>query len=85
LNFHNQEEAERCLAEQNNAKIDNKAIVLNKKKDGDFDRAANVLALNLPKEMDQNALNGLFKEFGSIKSTKLEVFKDGTSRGFGYI
>jgi len=52
LNFHSQEEAERCLLEQNNAKIENKQIVLNKKKDSDFDKEANVLALNLPKELD---------------------------------
>jgi polyadenylate-binding protein len=85
LNFHSAEEAERCLVEQNNVKIDNKAIVLNKKKDSDFDRDANVLVLNLPKELDQLNLSKLFQEFGSIKSCKLEVFKDGTSRGFGYI
>lgn len=85
LNFHSADEAERCLREQNNAKIDNKQIVLNKKKDSDFDKEANVLALNLPKEIDQNGLNELFKKFGNIKSCKLEVFNDGTSRGFGYI
>ena len=57
LNFHSAEEAERCLAEQNNAKIDNKSIVLNKKKDSDFDRDANLLVLNLPKELDQLGLS----------------------------
>ncbi len=85
MNFHSAEEAERCLAEQNNAKIDNKSIVLNKKKDSDFDRDANLLVLNLPKDLDQLGLSNLFAEFGSIKSCKLEVFKDGTSRCFGYV
>ena len=40
------------VLEQNNAKIDNKAIVLNKKKDSDFDRDANILVTNLPKDLD---------------------------------
>ena len=74
LNFHSAEEAERCLAEQNHAKIDNKSIVLNKKKDSDFDRDANLLVLNLPKSLDQLALSNLFQEFGNIKSCKLEVW-----------
>jgi polyadenylate-binding protein len=60
-------------------------VILNKKKDSDFDKEANLIALNLPKEMDQAALSKLFGQFGSIKSCKLEVWGDGTSRCFGYI
>jgi len=56
LNFYTAEEAERCLEEMNNAIIDNRAIVLNKKKDVDFDNKANVLIKNLPKEMTQKDL-----------------------------
>jgi hypothetical protein len=40
----------------NNAIIDNRAIVLNKKKDVDFDNKANVLIKNLPKDMTQKDL-----------------------------
>ena len=56
LNFYTAEEAERCLEEMNNAIIDNRAIVLNKKKDVDFDNKANVLIKNLPKEFSQKDL-----------------------------
>jgi RNA recognition motif-containing protein len=69
----------------NNAVIDGKQVVLNKKKDGDFDIKANVIVKNLPKEMDQKTLSELFSKFGAIKSCKLECFQDGASRGFGYV
>lgn len=52
LNFYNETEALRCLSEQSNAVIDGKQIVLNKKKDSDFDSKANLLVRNLPKDMD---------------------------------
>jgi len=39
-----------------NAVIDGKQIVLNKKKDSDFDSKANLLVRNLPKELDQKGL-----------------------------
>jgi RNA recognition motif-containing protein len=74
LNFNDQEEAERCLREMNNAVIDSKAIVLNKKKDSDFDTKANLIVKNLPKEMTQKELNELFTQFGQIGSCKLETF-----------
>ena len=60
LNFYNEEEALRCLAECNNAVIDGKQIVLNKKKDSDFDSKANLLVRNLPRDMDQKGLQALF-------------------------
>jgi len=65
--------------------IDGKQVILNKKKDGNFDKEANLIVLNFPKELDQSALNKLFAAHGTIKSCKLEVFNDGSSRGFGYI
>ena len=48
----------------NNATIDGKAIVLNKKKDTDFDNKANLVVRNLPKEMNQKELNSLFAKYG---------------------
>jgi len=52
LNFYSQDEADRCLGEMNNAIIDGRSVVLNKKKDSDFDSKANILVRNLPKETD---------------------------------
>jgi len=85
LNFYNQDEAVRCLTTMNNAEIDGKQIVLNKKNNRDFDSKANVLVRNLPREMDQKNLSALCSKYGEIKSCKLEVFQDGGSRGFGYV
>jgi len=61
--------------------------VLNRKKDNTsgFDDKANVLVRNLPKETNQMELNNMFKDFGTIKSCKLEVYANGDSRGFGYV
>jgi polyadenylate-binding protein len=86
LNFYSKEEAERCLNEMNNANCDGKQIVLNKKKDSEFDSEANVLVKNLPKELTQSELFQMFKSFGNIISCKIETNKkDGQSLGFGYI
>lgn len=85
LNFYAEDEAQRCLENMNNATIDGKQIVLSKKKDKDFDSKANIVVKNLPKELDQKQMNDLFSKYGPIKSCKLEVFKDGSSRCFGYI
>lgn len=85
LNFHDAVEAERCLSEMNNCTISGKQIVLNKQKDGDFDTKANLLVRNLPKSVDQRQLAEMFQKFGRIVSCKLEIYADGTSRGFGYV
>lgn len=85
LNFIDEEESKKCMEEMNNQTINGKQIVLNKKKEQDFDSKANVIVRNLPKDIDQKQLMELFKEFGKIGSCKLEVFSDGQSRGFGYI
>jgi len=53
LNFYTQEEALRCLNEQNNAILNGKQIILNVKRDSDFDSEANILVKNLPKEITQ--------------------------------
>lgn len=85
LNFIEEDESKRCMEEMNNQTINGKQIVLNKKKEQDFDSKANIIVRNLPKEMDQKTLMELFQKFGKIGSCKLEVFGDGKSRGFGYV
>lgn len=85
LNFYSQDEALKCLSEMNNAIIDGKQIVLSKKKDSDFDSKANLVVKNLAKDITQKDLSELFDKFGVIKSCKLETFKNGESRGFGYV
>jgi len=75
LNFYSKEDAEKCLAEMNNAICDGKQIVLNKKKNSEFDSEANILIRNLPKEMSQNELFNMFKSFGNIISCKIETNK----------
>jgi polyadenylate-binding protein len=69
----------------NNATLNGKQIVLNKKKDSDWDSTANILVKNLPKDITQQALFDLFKEYGKISSCKIETMKEGVSKGFGYI
>lgn len=85
LNFHDAAEAERCLNEMNNCELSGKQIVLNKQKDREFDSQANLLVRNLPKSLDQKGLADMFGDFGKIGSCKLEIYGDGTSRGFGYV
>jgi polyadenylate-binding protein len=85
LNFHDAAEATRCLNEMNNSVMSGKQIVLNKQKDREFDSQANLLVRNLPKSLDQRGLAELFGKYGKIGSCKLEIFNDGTSRGFGYV
>jgi RNA recognition motif-containing protein len=44
----------------NNTTFDSRQIVLNLKKDKDFDSKANVVVRNLPKDFDQKDLANLF-------------------------
>jgi len=69
----------------NNTVIGGRSIILNKANSRDFDKKANIIVRNLAKNVSQNQVYDLFKQFGQIKSCKLEVFTDGTSRGFCYI
>jgi len=85
VNFANQEDADKCAAELNNVQFQNKQLVVSRKKDKDFNSKANVIARNLPKELNQQDLHSTFSEFGKIISCKLEVYQTGESRGFGYI
>jgi len=87
LNFYTEDETKRCMSEQNNAIINGRNIVLNEKKNTDFDSAANVLIKNLPREatFTQTDLYQLCVEFGKIVSCKLEVTRDNVSRGYGYV
>ena len=59
--------------------------MLNKKKDADWDSDANVLVKNMPKDITQQGLFDMFKEFGKIVSCKIETAKEGASRGYGYV
>ena len=61
LNFIEESEAKRCMTEMNNQTINGKQIVLNKKKEQDFDSKANIIVRNLPKDMDQKSLMELFQ------------------------
>ena len=85
LNFATPAEATRCLTEMSNATIDSKQIILNKKKEADFDTSANLLVKSLPADMTQGQLSDLFKPFGEIVSCKLEMMADNKSREFGYV
>lgn len=85
LNFYKPDEADRCLNEMNNATINGKQIVLNKKKTNNFDTQANIIIRNIAKEMTQAELFTLCKEHGNIVSCKLEVGSNGVSKGFCYV
>ena len=85
LNFTTKEEADRCLAEMNGSVVDDKQVFLGNTEEGEFDGGARVQASNLPMDFDQRRLRALFKHYGNVKSCKLEMDHDGTSRGIGYI
>jgi polyadenylate-binding protein len=85
LNFYTEEDALRCLKEMNNAVLSQKQIVLSQKKNKDFDSKANVLLKNISKDITQSDLYKLSEDFGNIVSCKLEVNKDGSSKGYGYV
>jgi RNA recognition motif-containing protein len=85
LNFKTEEEAVKCLNEMNNQDIGGRQIVLNRKKEIEYDAQANLLVKNLPEEMTQNDLSTLFSQFGKIACCKLEIGPDNKSRMFGYV
>lgn len=46
---------------------------------------ANIIVRNLNKSLNQSKVYEHFSQFGKISSCKLNVFEDGSSRGFAYI
>ena len=45
-----------------------------------------LIALNLPRDFDENALAALFKAYGNIKDCSLVLNEDtGKSKGFGFV
>ena len=45
-----------------------------------------LIALNLPRDLDENALAVLFKSYGNIKDCTLVIdAKTGKSKGFGFV
>lgn len=48
LNFKSAEEAVSCLEAMNNKELGGRSIILNKKKESDFDSQANLLVKNIP-------------------------------------
>lgn len=85
MNFGTKEEADRCLAEMNKCKIDDKAIILGETEEEEMATGARVKTSNLPMDFDQRRLRALFKHYGNIKSCKLEKHQDGASRGIGHV
>ncbi len=87
--FRTQEEAQKAIDSLNNADFKGKKIrIMWKDKDKSNSKRikeANVYVRGLPKEATQEHLHKLFQEFGTILSTKIETFNDGSSRGFGYV
>jgi polyadenylate-binding protein len=44
-----------------------------------------LLVRNLAQEVTQKEFHEFFKSHGNVRSTKIETFSDGKSRGFGYV
>lgn len=85
LNFYTEDEANRCLTEMNNATLNGRQVVLSKKKSNSFDSQANIIILNIAKELNQANVYDLCKPYGNIVSCKLETLPNGTSKGFCYV
>lgn len=87
LQFVKKEEAERCLNEMNNAKINGQAIrIIFSTAEPKYNENANLLVKNIDKEATQQEIFNLFKPYGYIVSAKLETYPDSKeSRGFAYI
>lgn len=73
LNFKSEEEAIACLEKMNNMELGGRPIILNKKKESEFDSQANLLVKNIPDSTTQVQLNELFSQFGVIVSCKVEM------------
>lgn len=50
-----------------------------------FDAEANLFIRNLAVEVTQKEFHDFFSQYGTTRSSKIECFQDGRSRGFGYI
>ena len=85
VSFNNEEDSNRAFTTLNNATIQGKQISLNRVGDFVKNPLANIIVRNLNKSLNQSKVYEYFCQFGKISSCKLNVFEDGTSRGFAYI
>jgi polyadenylate-binding protein len=80
-----QQEAQNAINKLNNTDLEGKKIRVMWKNKSDINTEANVLVKNLDLSVDQQMLQELFAAHGTIISSKVDSYKDGTSRGFGYV
>ena len=86
LQFYSQTEAERCLTEMNNFVLQGHPLrIVHSQSKFEYDEKANLLVKNIEKEVTQQEVYELFKQFGEIVSCKLETYQDGKSKGYAYI
>lgn len=87
--FPNKDDADRALKEVNNLEYKGKKLRVMwkiEKNDKAFNDKANVYVKNIDEKTTQQDLYELFSTTGGeVVSCKLELFKDGSSRGFGFV
>lgn len=86
--FYKHEDAQRAIDLLNNADFEGQKIRLmwfTKKEDRENMQKGNLFVKDLESSVDQKELSDLFSRCGNVDSCKVELFNDGTSRGYGFV
>jgi polyadenylate-binding protein len=86
LQFHSKEEADRCLNDMNNTVLNGLPLrIVHSYSKFEANERANLLVKSIEKDVSQQELYDIFRQYGDIVSCKLETYPDGKSRGYAYI
>lgn len=86
VNFYVEAEAENAISTLNGKQFNGSSVhAVRELRRDQLVKEANLFVKDVPLSADEAAFREKFAEFGPIVSVKLETFKDGKSRGYGYV
>ncbi|KAF5176307.1 Polyadenylate-binding protein [Thalictrum thalictroides] len=88
VNYFSRQDATRALEKLNHTPLYGKLIRImwsNRDPNGRKSGIGNLFVKNLSKSIDNVKLHEIFSKYGSILSCKVSTFRDGKSKGFGFV
>ncbi|XP_027935772.1 polyadenylate-binding protein 7 [Vigna unguiculata] len=88
VNFMSQQDANRAIKVKNNSYLFGKVIRVmwsHRDPNGRKSGRGNVFVKNLAESIDNAVLHDLFQKYGNVLSSKVVVYDDGKSKGYGFV
>lgn len=92
VHFETQEQAEKAIKSVNNMIVNGKQVFVGpfiprkeRIRHGDDNKYTNVFIKNLAEDVDEEKINKMFSEYGTLRNCVIMKTEDGKSRGFGFV